>query len=271
MATSSRNDYAVAASAGAFSVGPSSNTFVRDDLRDARRVLCDPAGLSFFERMNLWWHGVRDARKGMAYIDETGKFRSVFIEKLERDCNAKIIAEWQECDGRMIDVESCLRQELRRRDLLSNRLTMILGKREEALDRVRSQVHAGDACASEYLAQKRQRRREDEAVSGFDVEQERIANEISSLDIRILPLLQDYRNAEDIARIHELAIRNDYLRRVAVYAYGASRYVKVTPAMIDDSSLTSAPAEKHEELFRGRVAELDDSIAQTGKDDNGSL
>lgn len=219
------------------------------DLTEMRHALSAPKGLGAFERYHLWRRGRKDARRRSVQVTGNGTLSSPFLDQLASQANINIIEEWNRCNAIAFDLRTQLEQtDIRRQTLLDER-DQLENKRELELAHVRERQHVGDTVVSEYLVTKRQERREAPVLQKYQDEHDRITRELEQLEMSTIPIREQMRNVHNIAQLHEQAHRNHYLWKMAAYAYGASRYVHISPAMINDAALSTHPAEDHLNLF----------------------
>lgn len=217
----------------------------RAALADARRSLTQAPRIPWRERSRLLRQGRADAKSGVAYVDEGDGLRAPFLETLAQDANADITASWNECNGLMFRIRSSMEEARARRTVCLRNLEELFGQREQKLASVRGMRRDGDESVSDYLANKRMQRREELARDAFDKQEDALRAEIRRIEVNVVSDLERYRDAADIGMIHEEIIRREYLRRLAIYVHGASRYIKVTPEMVNDAALSDEARLRH--------------------------
>lgn len=222
---------------------------MRQALAEARHVLGRAPRIGRREQVELFRQGRTDAKSGVAYVDEENRLRAPYLEVLAQNTNAQIVSSWNECNGRMFKIRRTLEKGRASRSINLRRLEELFGQREEELSIVRSLRRDGDETASDYLVEKRVRHREALARESYDREEETIRAEIRRIELSVIGALEDYRDASDIGMMHEEMIRREYLRRLAIYIHGASRYIKVDAAMVNDSALSDEARKSHIEEF----------------------
>ena len=228
----------------------------RSVLVEARRTLCSPPQLTTKERRELLRQGRGDAKRRLTYVSEEGELVSPFNEMMIQEANSQIAAVWLKCDGIMFDLRVFLEHERTRRETLYGRLTELYGERDAVLSAIRNATFDGDAGASDYLVSKRKAKRERDARARFDEEEATLRKSIRGIAVSMAAAAEDYRDAEDIGTTHEGIVRQEYLRKLSIYLYGASRYVRVAPEMVNDGSLSNGPRRRHDERFAGYDPDL---------------
>ncbi len=225
------------------------------DLEGLKVSLAWPSGLSEKERVMLFRRGKKDARHRLVSVNEYGEIVSPYCETLVQSANQRIELEWINCNEESFEARAYIEQVECKTEALNEKLRDAALRRDEALDFVRGRHYDGDDYVSEHLSNRRQQNREKPILEKYENESAAINAELSSVRLEAIPYHYTLRKAEETARSREQLVRADYLWRLSVYAYGASNYIKITPDMINDSALSSAPSEEHERIFGSHARE----------------
>lgn len=223
------------------------------DWNETKNALCAPVGLGRLERLQIWLRGRRDARQGIAHINEDGTITSPFIETIIQETNIGIIDEWRRCDERAFEIRAQLLGLEKRRQALQHQLRAVVNTREEELARAKSGQFAGDTVVSDYLVAKRQNRRETLILKRYEAEEDSLRNEIEKLDAQAIVPREQLKELESIALSHEQIQHKLFLWKLSAYAYGASRFLTVKPGAVNDQALTTKPAQNHFERFQNEL------------------
>lgn len=214
-----------------------------------RKVFSASETLTLRERMKIWLRGQKDARKGKIHIKDNN-LDSVWCLALASEANSRILEEWSLRDDQAFRLKAFIDQSLKKLEYLRDEHTQLLADRHRDETMMHQLNEAADRDVTEHMSQRRRVARQRNLNIRYDERARALRAEIAKTELDMIPRLEDYRNAKQVALSNEAAIRHEYLARLAIYAYSVSDYYRLPEDIINDSALDDTPRAQHEELFR---------------------